>query len=115
MQLVAVITSSFQVIREESSASAFTTDEQYAMSPFWRVQLTCFRPEILEDEEQPKRKTSLKRNYDRIEWLWILIIAFGLIIQSLRTAFMNPAHEALVSQYKSYELLISDWITNHNR
>ena len=27
-QLVAVITSSFQVIREESRASAFTTDEQ---------------------------------------------------------------------------------------
>ena len=71
--LVAVITSSFQVIREESKTSAFTTDDQ---------------PPITIEEElvQPRKRTFLKRAYDRTYWVWILVIVVSLIVQCVRTA-----------------------------
>jgi hypothetical protein len=72
--LIAVITSSFQIIREESKASAFTGEE------------------IAEEEteEAPKRRvSSLKRFYDKTMWTWIVVIAYGLICQAFRSATMS--------------------------
>ncbi|MCJ1394714.1 calcium channel protein [Xylographa bjoerkii] len=75
--LVAVITSSFQVIREESlMTSAFTAGET---------------AHGLHEEETPKRRTALKRAYDKTKWLWIIIIAYDLVVQCLRTADATPA------------------------
>lgn len=79
--LVAVITSSFQVIREESKGSAFTTDDQIS---------------VIMDEEEPNRVSPLRRLYDKTYWLWIVIIVFGLVIQSLRSADMGPRRTKLV-------------------
>ena len=71
--LIAVITSSFQVIREESKTSAFTTDD---------ATLT------VEEEEHlpPKKKTAIKRAFDRTYWFWIAIILVSLIVQCVRSA-----------------------------
>ncbi|KAL8704743.1 MAG: hypothetical protein Q9201_002127 [Fulgogasparrea decipioides] len=79
--LVAVITSSFQIIREESKGSAFTASDQ--IYP------------IL-DEEEPKRISPLQRLYDKTYWVWIAVIFFGLVVQCLRTADMGPRHAKFV-------------------
>ncbi|KAF2189678.1 hypothetical protein K469DRAFT_723607 [Zopfia rhizophila CBS 207.26] len=79
--LIAVITSSFQVIREESKASAFTGQE------------------MVEDDIEglPKRRVStLKRLYDKTSWIWVVVIAYGLIVQSLRSASMSPSRRRFI-------------------
>ena len=73
--LVAVITSSFQIIREESRRSAFAAKD-------------VEEPEAPEDEEFKGR--GLKILYAKTYWLWILIIVFGLVVQCLRSSNMGP-------------------------
>ena len=82
--LVAVITSSFQVIREESKTSAFTTDD---------ATLTVEE----EEHEPPKRKTAVKRGFDRTYWFWIALIVISLIVQCLQTADSSPSTLAAIS------------------
>ena len=106
--LVAVITSSFQVIREESKASAFTADEV---------------PEILEDEETPKRRPQLRRAYDTTYWIWIVVIVYGLAVQCLRTAESSPqwlnfinGSESVVTLILLVEIIlrfVADWRNFH--
>ncbi|KAL8814204.1 MAG: hypothetical protein Q9223_006556 [Gallowayella weberi] len=79
--LVAVITSSFQVIREESKGSAFTADDQIYPMP---------------DEEEPVRSSPLQRLYDKTYWIWVGIIVFGLVTQGLRSANMGPRRRQIV-------------------
>ncbi|MCJ1468760.1 calcium channel protein [Pseudocyphellaria aurata] len=81
--LVAVITSSFQVIREESKTSAFTTDE---LSP------------VLEEDDTPEKISAMKRAYDKTSWVWIVIIVFGLVFQSLRSARMHTNREDFINR-----------------
>lgn len=82
--LIAVITSSFQVIRDESNTSAFTAHE--AETPLEK-----------EDEQPPKRRiSSLKRLYERTYWLWIAVIIYGLSCQCLRSAEMSRSRERFV-------------------
>lgn len=73
--LIAVITSSFQVIREEQKSSAFTGDQQPAMH--------------VRREDHPRRGSSLQRLYDKTTWFWILVITFGLISQACRSSSMS--------------------------
>lgn len=80
--LVAVITSSFQVIREESKRSAFTSE-----------QIDTFE----EEEQFPKRVSRLKALYDKTYWLWVAIITFDLVIQGLRSSRMSPSREHLIN------------------
>lgn len=93
--LVAVITSSFQVIREESKASAFTVDEE---------------PIRLPDEEAElghnKKVGTLKRYYDKTYWLWILIIVFDLVVQALRSATMSPSREKIINNTETIVTLV---------
>ncbi|KAL8712341.1 MAG: hypothetical protein Q9220_003492 [cf. Caloplaca sp. 1 TL-2023] len=89
--LVAVITSSFQVIREESKGSAFTADDQ--VYP-------------IEDEEEPVKLSPLRRLYDRTYWAWIVIILFGLVIQCLRSATMSPRREHFVDNTETVVTMI---------
>ncbi|KAF8440127.1 Ion transport protein-domain-containing protein [Terfezia claveryi] len=75
--LVAVITSSFQIIREESKTSAFTVNEEESL-----------------DKQEPDlqtRMSKLRRFYDRTFWLWIILISGGFLAQTFRSADL-PEH-----------------------
>ena len=106
--LVAVITSSFQVIREESKTSAFTIDEQDRF--------------IEEDEEIPK-KSHLQRAYDMTYWVWIVIILFDLFVMCLRSSDMSDSRKTFIDDTETivacvlvFEILlrfISDWRNFH--
>lgn len=80
--LIAVITSSFQVIREESKTSAFGTGES--------------ETEMVE-EPQPVRVNSAKRVFDKTYLLWIAVIMFGIICQCLRSAQMSTSREKFIN------------------
>lgn len=79
--LVAVITSSFQVIREESKTSAFTADET---------------EHFIDGEEDARKETHLKRVYDKTSWLWTTIIVFDLAVMCLRSAGMSSSRAAFI-------------------
>lgn len=75
--LIAVITSSFQVIREESKSSAFTADEE---------------PLVQQEPQDRFRKPSLfQRAYAKTQYFWIVVIVFGLLAQSLRSSSMSSS------------------------
>jgi hypothetical protein len=86
--LIAVITSSFQVIRDESKASAFTAQEQVK------------HLETGEESGSFKQKTStLKQFVNSTRWIWIGVITYGLIVQCLRSAYMSPSRAAFLSKF----------------
>lgn len=103
--LIAVITSSFQIIREESKTSAFTGE--------------VIHEEPVEEENDKARVSSLKRLYDKTAWIWLIVIAYGLICQMLRSASMSnfrrrfiERSETLVTFILLFEIiirLIVDW------
>ncbi|KAL4905983.1 hypothetical protein BDW74DRAFT_14980 [Aspergillus multicolor] len=79
--LVAVITHSFQVIREESKRSAFASQKL----------------EANEEEGESSRKVStLKRIYDATYWFWIVVIVFDLIMQAQRSSVMSDSRAELI-------------------
>lgn len=81
--LIAVITSSFQIIREESKTSAFTGEQI----------------EEEDAENLPKERVSnLKKLYKKTSWIWILIISYGLIAQALKSADMSPSRAKLIDR-----------------
>ncbi|KAK6586310.1 hypothetical protein PZA11_001367 [Diplocarpon coronariae] len=80
--LIAVITSSFQIIREEGKASAFAAQIKDMLHS--------------EKNDTQKRHTALKRIYGKTYWFWIVVIAFGLLCQSLRTASMSRFLEEFI-------------------
>ncbi|KAF1989433.1 calcium channel-like protein subunit Cch1 [Aulographum hederae CBS 113979] len=83
--LIAVITSSFQVIREENKTSAFTADDRDPLLSHEN------------DEELPRRRTSfIKKLYDQSSPLWILVILYGIVCQCLRSADMSKGREAFI-------------------
>ncbi|EMR70685.1 putative ion transporter protein [Eutypa lata UCREL1] len=97
--MIAVITSSFQVIREESKASAFTSAQE-AIN--------------LEENERLLRTSKIQRIYDKTWLVWVLIIAFDLLCQSLRSHDMPPlraniifATEIVVTILLDFEIIIS--------
>ncbi|KAL4786056.1 Ion transport protein-domain-containing protein [Aspergillus varians] len=79
--LVAVITHSFQVIREESKRSAFATQKIEADN---------------EEDESSRKISTLKRVYDKTYWFWVGVIVFDLIVQALRSARMGDHRKQLV-------------------
>lgn len=108
--LVAVITHSFQVIREESKRSAFAIQQIDAV----------------EDEKISNRKTSaLKRFYDKTEYFWVLLITFDLIVQALRSSTMGHDRESFINNTEIVMTLIflveivlrfaSDWRSFHTK
>ena len=81
--LIAVITSSFQVIREESKASAFTADESPLDMPN-NIKRSLQKPSLLQ------------KIYNKVSWFWTLTIAYWLICQCLRTADMDEGRAKLI-------------------
>ena len=73
--LIAVITSSFQVIREESKASAFTADQD---------------PLLIDPQEPQVQKVSwLQRLYDKTSFFWVFLIAYETFAQGWRSSDMG--------------------------
>lgn len=72
--LIAVITSSFQIIREESKASAFTGTAQ---EPVMDIQI---------DEQRLRYTSTLKKIYDKTRLFWVLLITLDLIVQAFRSS-----------------------------
>lgn len=108
--LVAVITHSFQVIREESKRSAFAVS----------------KIDAVEDDDAAARKFStLKRVYDKTEWLWVCIIVVDLVIQALRSSTMSAERTDFIDNTETVVTLVflveivlrfaSDWRTFHRR
>ncbi|KAI1503229.1 ion transporter [Biscogniauxia marginata] len=80
--LIAVITSSFQVIREESKSSAFTAEQDSLI------------PE--HQEERLRRVSSLQKIYDKTRLFWIILIGYELSVQAWRTSDMPPDRAAFI-------------------
>ena len=93
--LIAVITSSFQVIREEGKASAFTGEESERASP-----------DENDETEVKSKKSTLIRLFRKTKWIWVIIIAADLIMQSFRSATMSRSRENLINNTETVVTLI---------
>jgi hypothetical protein len=82
--LIAVITSSFQIIREESKTSAFTGE--------------VINEETAEEEHEKQRVNNLKRFYDKTTWVWIAVIAYGLVSQMMTSANMSDFRRSFIEK-----------------
>ncbi|KAJ5794033.1 hypothetical protein N7457_000632 [Penicillium paradoxum] len=108
--LVAVITHSFQVIREESKRSAFAVQKLDAVD---------------EDDAVLRKVSPLKRIYDQTEWIWVCIIIFDLTVQALRSSSMSADRARFIDTTETVVTLIllveiilrfaSDWRMFHRR
>jgi hypothetical protein len=90
--LIAVITSSFQIIREESKTSAFTGEE--------------IKEDDAEHENEKQRVSSLKRLYDKTSWVWVFVIAFGLVSQMMRSANMSNFRRSFINAAETIVTLV---------
>jgi hypothetical protein len=90
--LIAVITSSFQIIREESKMSAFTGEE--------------IKEDDINHENEKQRVSSLKRLYDKTSWVWVFVIAFGLISQMMRSANMKDFRRSFINATETIVTLV---------
>ncbi|PSR81620.1 calcium-channel protein cch1 [Coniella lustricola] len=92
--LIAVITSSFQVIREESKASAFTDVDDHA----------------LEDTETTTstKITSLQRLYNKTKLFWILCITVDLVSQACKSASMPPPRLTIINAVEIVVTILLD-------
>ncbi|KAI0136330.1 ion transporter [Xylariales sp. AK1849] len=97
--LIAVITSSFQIIREESKSSAFTAVAQETLLP------------LQPDQVRLQRVSTLQKIYDKTHLIWIAFIVYDLIAQAFRSArtdremFIN-ASEIVVTTLLDIEIII---------
>ena len=91
--LVAVITSSFQVIREESKTSAFTADDEDHYH-------------FVQDEPKLSRTTRLKQLYDKTHWVWIAVILFDLLVMCFRSANMGARRRSFIDHTETVVTLI---------
>ena len=73
--LIAVITSSFQVIREEGKVSAFAATVKGLVQDL--------------DLKTARRPSALKRYYEKTYWFWIVVITYSLLCQAFRSASMS--------------------------
>jgi hypothetical protein len=90
--LIAVITSSFQILREESKTSAFTGE--------------VIKEEITDDANEKQRVSSLKRLYDKTRWVWVVVIAFGLVSQMMRSSGMSQFRRKFIDRTEIIVTLI---------
>lgn len=92
--LIAVITSSFQVIREESKSSAFTADPE------------PFAQDV--PDERLRRPSALQRLYDKTSIFWVLVITFALLCQALRSASMSQSRETFINVAEVIATIVLD-------
>ncbi|CAG8953256.1 hypothetical protein HYFRA_00003459 [Hymenoscyphus fraxineus] len=75
--LIAVITSSFQVIREEGKASAFAARVKDMLPTNAPVPSPRFN--------------QFKQLFDKTKWFWLLCIAYDIVVQASRSSTMPPS------------------------
>ncbi|POR35383.1 Calcium-channel protein cch1 [Tolypocladium paradoxum] len=92
--LIAVITSSFQVIREESKSSAFTADPE----PFAQVV----------PDERLRRPSALQQLYDKTSIFWVIVITFALLCQAFRSAAMSQSRETFINVAEVIATIVLD-------
>ena len=102
--LVAVITHSFQVIREESKRSAFAPQKI---------------DEVGKGDDTTRRISTLKQLYDKTSLFWIVVIVFDTIVMAFRSASMTQQRkdfidviEVIVSLVLLVEIILrftADW------
>jgi hypothetical protein len=108
--LVAVITHSFQVIREESKRSAFAVQKLDSVDG---------------DDTMSRKVSPLKRIYDQTEWVWVCLIIFDLVVQALRSSSMSASRAQFIDTTETVVAIIflveiilrfaSDWRIFHRR
>jgi hypothetical protein len=91
--LIAVITSSFQIIREEGKASAFASQV--------KNMLQAEEPAII-----GRRTSAMKTVFEKTHWIWVAIIAYDLLCQAFRTASMSPGTEAFIDDSETVVTLL---------
>lgn len=91
--LISVITSSFQVIREESKASAFASQVK-------NVQVK------VDDLAQQKNKNMLKIRFEKTSLFWILTIAYGILCQTIRSSDMSSFVEMFIDTSETVVTLL---------
>jgi len=87
--LIAVITSSFQIIREESKASAFAaeqTDDISAIQGNEPQKEVFVRP----------RENRIKKAFERTKYFWLTVIAVNVVFSALRSASMGRSRANLL-------------------
>ncbi|POS87603.1 hypothetical protein EPUL_000935 [Erysiphe pulchra] len=108
--LIAVITSSFQIIREEGKTSAFASQTKTLQG----------RGEDLKVNKYKKKYTNaLKAWFDTTNWLWIALIAYDILCQTFRSSNMSKnlaqfidTSETIVTLFLLFEIIIRfivDW------
>ncbi|KAE8355547.1 Ion transport protein-domain-containing protein [Aspergillus coremiiformis] len=108
--LVAVITHSFQVIREESKRSAFAVQKL---------------DDVEKEDLDPRKMSTFKRLYDKTEWLWVSVIIFDLTVQALRSSSMSDDRRDFIDKTETILTLVflgeivlrfvSDWRKFHQK
>lgn len=89
--LVAVITSSFQIIREETRRSAFATDKV---------------EDVSQHASKNRKVSTLKQIFDKTKWLWIAIVAYGLLVQCLRSYSMSQSRTRFIDNTETAVTLV---------
>ncbi|KAE8149289.1 Ion transport protein-domain-containing protein, partial [Aspergillus avenaceus] len=89
--LVAVITHTFQVIREESKRSAFAVQKL---------------DNVNKEDLDPNKMSTLKRFYNKTEWLWVAVIIVDLVVQALRSSTMSDDRRAFINNTETVVTLI---------
>jgi hypothetical protein len=90
--LIAVITSSFQVIREEGKMSAFAAHVKGLVQDL--------------DIKTPRRLSAMKSVYDKTYWFWIIVIAYDLLCQAFRSSNMSHSREKFINNSEIVVTLI---------
>jgi hypothetical protein len=93
--LIAVITSSFQVIREEGKVSAFTGVENEGVSI-----------DEKKDMKPKSKKSTLIRLFNKTKWVWIAVIVVDLIVQCFRSARMSDTRRHFIDNVETVVTLV---------
>ncbi|KAM0445123.1 hypothetical protein ACHAO4_009925 [Trichoderma viride] len=92
--LIAVITSSFQVIREESKSSAFTVEAE---------------PSAQSHTDERKRKDSPAQYlYKKTSLFWLLAVAFALLSEACRSASMSDSRRRYIDAAEIVATILLD-------
>ena len=92
--LIAVITSSFQVIREESKTSAFTGEDEDGLRADG------------DSVTAKRRHSTIKRIYQMTKVFWILVITYGIIVQCMRSANMSSRQRDFINDSETIVTLL---------
>ncbi|KAI9891202.1 MAG: calcium channel protein [Vezdaea aestivalis] len=94
--LVAVITSSFQVIREESKTSAFTAD----------LADVTEEEEIEEEPLLAPPPSKLAKIYQKTSTVWVVLILYDIIVQGLRSSSMSASRRHFIDNSETAVTLL---------